>query len=267
MLEEARSLVGRGVRGIILVSQDTSFFGADRQERHALGRLLRRLNQLDGLCWIRVLYLYPTTIDEDALAAMAECEKVCKYVDLPLQHAAGSVLARMGRPGNRRTYTRLVNRIRARVRGVAIRTTFIVGFPGETAAEFRELYEFVREMEFDHVGVFPYSHEAGTRAIGLRNDVRGRVKAARRARLMELQRRVVAEAQRRRIGQRVQVLVDGPSPEHALVLRGRLEGQAPEIDSVVYLTDCDPVRYRAGDLVEAELVDARDYDLVARPLP
>ena len=131
-MREARALAERGVRELLLISQDTTFYGIDRGERGALARLLRALNDVDGLQWIRLLYLYPTTITDDVLDAMAECEKVCRYVDLPLQHASAAVLKRMRRPGNRKTYDTLLSRIRARVPGVTLRTTFIVGFPGET---------------------------------------------------------------------------------------------------------------------------------------
>ncbi len=266
ILREAERLVAGGVREVILVSQDTTFYGIDRGERGALARLLRALDRLDGLHWIRLLYLYPTTLTDDVLAAMAECGKVCRYVDLPLQHVSAPVLHRMRRPGNRRTYEALVRRVRDRVSGVAIRTTFIVGFPGETEEDFAELEAFVADMAFDHVGVFTYSHEEGTAAFALADDVPARVKAARRRRLMARQRRLVAAHHRARLGERVQVLVDGPSPEHRLVLQGRLESQAPEIDPVVYLTDCDATAYAPGSLVEARLVAARGYDLVARPL-
>ena len=192
IVREARALAERGVRELLLISQDTSFYGIDRGERGQLARLLRELNTVDGLTWIRLLYLYPTTITDDVLAAMAECEKVCRYVDLPLQHASADVLKRMRRPGNRQTYDKLLARIRGRVPGVTLRTTFIVGFPGETDADFAELEAFVQDTGFDHVGVFTYSHEEGTRAFGLTDDVPARVKRKRRDALMSRQKRIVA---------------------------------------------------------------------------
>jgi len=266
IVREARALAAGGVRELLLISQDTSFFGIDGGERGALARLLRALNEVEGLAWIRLLYLYPTTITDDVLDAMAECEKVCRYVDLPLQHASAAVLKRMRRPGNRATYDKLLARIRARVPGVTLRTTFIVGFPGETEVDFAELEAFVEETRFDHVGVFTYSHEEGTRAFALADDVPARVKRKRRDALMSRQRRIVSAAQEARVGTEIDVLIDGPSPEHELVLQGRTEGQAPEIDPIVYLTDCDPELYRAGDLIRARIVESRDYDLVAEPL-
>src|SRR5437762_10325837 len=136
IVQEARALAARGVKELLLISQDTTFYGIDRHERGALARLLRELNTIDGLEWIRLLYLYPTTIDDDTLAAMAECDKICKYIDLPLQHASNAVLKRMKRPGTRQHYDKLISRIRSRVPGVALRTTFIVGFPGESEDDF-----------------------------------------------------------------------------------------------------------------------------------
>jgi ribosomal protein S12 methylthiotransferase len=266
IVREARALAERGIRELLLISQDTTFFGIDRGERGALGRLLRDLNRIDGLAWIRLLYLYPTTITDDVLDAMAECEKVCRYVDLPLQHASASMLKRMRRPGNRQAYDRLLARIRSRVPDVTLRTTLIVGFPGETDTDFAELEQFVAETRFDHVGVFTYSHEEGTRAFALPDDVPGAVKKQRRAAIMSRQKRIVAEAHKARVGSIVRVMVDGPSPEHDLVLQGRLEGQAPDIDPVVFLSECDPASVRPGDLIHARVVAARGYDLVVAPV-
>jgi ribosomal protein S12 methylthiotransferase len=265
IVREARTLAARGVKEILLISQDTTFYGIDRGERGALARLLRELNTIDGIEWIRMLYLYPTTIGDDVLDATAESEKVCKYIDLPLQHASDEILRRMKRPGTRSGYEQLLARIRRRVPGVTLRTTFIVGFPGEDANDFAQLQDFVRTVRFDHVGVFTYSHEDGTTAHGLADDVPARVKTQRQAALMSLQKKIVKKAQQLRAGQQVRLLVDGPSAEHDLVLRGRLEGQAPDIDPVVYLTDCDPSEFSAGQFLRAEIVGARDYDLVARP--
>jgi ribosomal protein S12 methylthiotransferase len=267
IVREAEHLAGQGVKELLLISQDTSFYGNDRGERGALPRLLRALNRVDGLEWIRMLYLYPTTIGDEVLTAVADSEKVCKYIDLPLQHASDAVLKRMKRPGTRATYERLLDRIRHRLPSATLRTTFIVGFPGETDADFAELHSFVDAMRFDHVGVFTYSHEEGTTAHELVDDVPARVKRQRQSQLMRLQKRIVSRAQRDRIGREVRLLVDGPSSEHDLVLRARLEGQAPDIDPLVYLTDCDPSELSAGDFISAEIVGSRAYDLVARPLP
>jgi ribosomal protein S12 methylthiotransferase len=214
-----------------------------------------------------MLYLYPTTITDGVLDAIADSEKVCRYIDLPLQHASDAVLKRMKRPGTRAGYARLLERIRQRLPSVTLRTTFIVGFPGETDADFRELLDFVKAIQFDHVGVFTYSHEEGTSAHALEDDITGSAKRARQSALMGLQKRIVSRAHRARVGQKVRLLVDGPAAEHDLVLRGRLAGQAPDIDPVVFLTECDPSLLSPGQFIDAEIVASRGYDLVARPLP
>jgi ribosomal protein S12 methylthiotransferase len=266
IVREAQALADRGVKELLLISQDTSFYGIDQGQRGALARLLRDLNRVDGLEWIRMLYLYPTTIGEDVLDAIAESDKVCKYIDLPLQHAADPVLQRMKRPGTRAGYEKLLARIRSRIPGVTLRTTFIVGFPGETEVDFGELQSFLGAVEFDHVGVFTYSHEEGTSAHGLQDDVPARVKKSRQAALMSTQKRIVAAAHKRRVGSMQRLVVDGPAAEHELVLRGRLEGHAPDIDPVVYLTDCDPSQLSAGQFVNVEITGSRGYDLIARTL-
>lgn len=265
IVAEAESLAARGVRELLLISQDTTFFGVDKGQRGALAELLRRLNAVDGLSWIRLLYLYPTTITDDVLEAMADCDKVCKYIDLPLQHASADVLRRMRRPGNRDAYDKLLARIRRMVPGVTLRTTFIVGFPGETEADVEALLDFVKATEFDHVGVFTYSHEEGTRAFDMEDDVPAAEKAARRDRVMRLQKQIVATRLKARRGERVRVMVDGPSPESDLVVVGRLEGQAPDIDAMVVFDQCDPSTLVPGSIVEATITGARGYDLIATP--
>jgi ribosomal protein S12 methylthiotransferase len=266
IVQEARQLAARGVKELLLISQDTTFYGIDRKERGALPKLLRELNAIAGLEWIRLLYLYPTTISDDVIDAIAECEKVCKYIDLPLQHASDAVLQRMKRPGTRAGYEKLLAKIRSRVPGVTLRTTFIVGFPGETDADFDQLLEFIDAVGFDHVGVFTYSHEEGTTAHALTDDVPASVKKKRQARLMARQKQLVAARQKAQVGRRTRLVIDGPSPEHELVLRGRLQAHAPEIDPQVYLTEVDPEAVKPGDFLDVEIVGADGYDLVARPL-
>jgi ribosomal protein S12 methylthiotransferase len=267
IVTEAEALAARGVRELLLISQDTTFFGIDRGERGALARLLRRLNLVAGLTWIRLLYLYPTTISDDVLDAMADSEKVCNYIDLPLQHASNGVLKRMRRPGTRTTYDALLDRIRRRLPAVTLRTTFIVGFPGETDRDVDELASFITDTGFHHIGVFTYSHEEGTRAFSMEDDVPARVKNERRSRIMELQRTIVERRRQADVGTTVRLMVDGASADAPLVWTGRLEGQAPEIDSMVVLTDCDPSTLTPGTLVNARVVGTAGYDLIARPLP
>jgi ribosomal protein S12 methylthiotransferase len=191
---------------------------------------------------------------------------VCKYIDLPLQHASDPVLKRMKRPGTRNSYVRLLDNIRARIPNVVLRTTFIVGFPGETAEDFAALESFIEEVGFDHVGAFTYSHEEDTSAFDLPDDVPAATKKKRQERLMARQRDLVTARQQRRMGERTRLVVDGPSAEHELVVQGRLPGQAPEIDAVVYLTDCDPTAFPKGAFVDVEIVGAQEYDLIARPV-
>jgi ribosomal protein S12 methylthiotransferase len=172
----------------------------------------------------------------------------------------------MKRPGTRKSYVRLLENIRARIPNVALRTTFIVGFPGETAADFAELESFIEEIGFDHVGVFTYSHEEGTSAHELADDVPAATKKKRQERLMARQRDLVTVRQQARLGERTRLVIDGPSPEHELVVQGRLAGQAPEIDPVVYLTDCDPSTLPKGAFIDVEIVGAQEYDLIAKPV-
>jgi ribosomal protein S12 methylthiotransferase len=266
IVAEATQLAAQGVKELLLISQDTTFYGIDRGERGALPRLLRALNAVDGIEWIRLLYLYPTTITSEVIDAIADLDKVVKYVDLPLQHASDAVLKRMKRPGTRQSYTRLLQNIRARIPNVALRTTFIVGFPGETAEDFSELEAFIDDVRFDHVGVFTYSHEEGTSAFALDDDVPAATKKKRQDRLMARQRGLVAARQQARVGERSRLVVDGPAAEHELVVQGRLPGQAPEIDPVVYLTECDPSSLSRGAFIDVDIVGAQEYDLVARPV-
>lgn len=266
VVAEAHALAARGVKELLLVSQDTTFYGIDRKERDALPRLIEALDAVDGIEWVRLLYLYPTTITDATIDAMAASRKVVRYIDLPLQHASDAVLKRMKRPGTRASYERLLGNIRAKMPDVALRTTFIVGFPGETDADVDELLAFITAVGFDHVGVFTYSHEEDTSAFDLVDDVPAAEKARRQKRVMALQKRLVAKRQKARVGSRVRMVVDGPSPEHEWVFTGRLPGQAPEIDPQVYLTEADPATLRPGQFLDVEIVGASGYDLVARPL-
>ena len=171
----------------------------------------------------------------------------------------------MKRPGNRASYSRLLKQIRTRLPGVALRTTFIVGFPGETDADINELISFVREIEFDHVGVFTYSHEENTTAYNLENSVPEEIKTERRNKLMQLQQDIVQRRLKSRVGEQVQLIIDGTEEDQHLVVKARLQSQAPEIDSVVYLTDCNPSKFKAGDFIQAKIIGTKGYDLLASP--
>jgi ribosomal protein S12 methylthiotransferase len=229
--------------------------------RDGLAYLLRRLGRVDGIRWIRVMYAYPSTLTDPILDAMASEEKVVKYVDIPLQHASEPVLRRMKRPTGRGNLLGMIERIRERVPGVAIRTSFIVGFPGETDEDFGRLLRFVEDARFDNVGVFTFSDEEGTTSFDLPGRLPARVKEARRRKLMSLQKRLSARRNRARVGERVEVLVEGTHPDSDLLLRGRTAAQAPEIDGQVILNDGQAA---PGTFVTAEVTEAHPYDLVAR---
>jgi ribosomal protein S12 methylthiotransferase len=268
VIAEATRLFEQGAREINLIGQDTTCYGEDLGIADGLSHLLARLAgiETEREKWIRFLYAYPNKVTQRLLDTIAQYPALVKYIDMPLQHASARVLKRMKRGGSGDIFLKLIERVRRAVPGVAIRTSFIVGFPGETDEDVDELLGFMDQTRFDHVGVFTYSHEEGTSAYAFSNDVAQAVKQRRQRRLMSRQRQLVRAANRRRIGETVEVLVDGRSPEHDLVVKGRLMSQAPEIDPVVYLDGCDPESVRPGDFLTARLVATKDYDLVATPL-
>lgn len=266
LVAEARALAEGGVRELCLVGQDTTAWGRDLPGRPRLAALLRALAAVEGLRWIRVLYAHPSGVDDDLLAVMAGEPNICHYLDLPLQHAAGPVLRAMGR-GNvgRAGLERLVARVRGAVPGIVLRTTFMVGFPGEEVEHFSELVEFVREQRFERAGVFRYFAEEGTRAATLPGQVSEELQKARLEALVAVQAEVAATWQRSLVGETLEVLVDGPSPEHELLAVGRHQGQAPEIDGVVHL-GLPPDGLVAGSFVRARIQGADEVDLAAEVL-
>ncbi|GAB4109981.1 MAG: 30S ribosomal protein S12 methylthiotransferase RimO [Acidobacteriota bacterium] len=266
ILREARRLAEGGVKELNLVAQDSTMYGWDHGNRRGLAELLRALGKVDGLEWIRVLYAYPTSIDDAMLDAIAETEKVCKYIDMPLQSAAREVLRRMKRGGNRQSLTRLVERIRERIPGVTLRTTMIVGFPGETDEDFQETLQFVKEVQFDRLGVFTYSDEEDSEAWKLEGKLPARVKQARQRALMKVQAAISRSRNRRLVGCEVPVLLEGPSRQTEWLWEGRLPGQAPEIDGVVYLNDGVTEEVRPGEIRRVRITEAHDYDFVGTVL-
>lgn len=261
LVAEAKHLARGGVRELNLIAQDSSGYGGDRGAPGDLPRLLKALNAVEGLHWIRVHYLYPNTVTDELIGAMAELPKVVDYVDIPLQHSDPAVLSRMLRGGSAESHQRLLTRFRNRMAEPALRTTLIVGFPGETDSEFRNLLAFIRDIRFDHVGVFTYSHEENTAAYALQDDIPGEVKEERRAAVMELQAGIVAALNRERVGRTVEVVVEGVHPETEHLLTGRTSGQALDVDSQVLINDgtAEP-----GSFVAVELTDTAGYDLVGR---
>jgi ribosomal protein S12 methylthiotransferase len=256
---EAARLGNEGVREINLIAQDTSHYGRDLGLRDGLAALLARLDEIDAIRWIRLHYLYPNTITDKLIAAMARASRVVDYVDLPLQHAHPATLRRMRRGGSAVSHSRLLERFRRAMPEVALRTTFIVGFPGESDEEFESLMDFVREVRFDHLGVFAYSHEEGTTAHGLADDVPTELKRERRERLMECQQSIAFERNASMLGRVVEVLVEGVHPETEHLLVGRTARQAPDVDGQVLIQEGSAL---PGDFVRVELRETAGYDLV-----
>ena len=265
IVKEVEMLAAQGVKEFVLISQDTTNYGVDLGLRDGLARLVESLASVKGVEWLRFLYCYPTAITDRLLDVMASRENVCNYFDIPLQHASRRVLGLMRRGGNRETYWRMIDRIRERVPEVAIRTTFIAGFPGEREEDFDELLHFVRGVEFDRVGVFTYSDEENSVAFELRDKVDPEIAKNRERRLMKEQARISKQRNRRLVGRRVRVLLEGKSKESDLLLEGRMESQAPEIDGSVLINDVpEGVAARAGDFVTVQITEAHEYDLVGQ---
>jgi ribosomal protein S12 methylthiotransferase len=263
IVAEAHQLAEEGVKELILVAQDSSRYGEDLGKQDALAHLLRELAHTDGIEWVRVMYTYPTHISDAFLDVLAEEPKAVKYLDMPLQHASQSVLKLMKRGGNRQSLERLIQRVRSRVPGIAVRTTFITGFPGEAEEDFEELIKFVKNVEFDRVGVFTYSDEEGTPAFDLPNKVAPKIARQRRARLMKEQAKISRRCHKRFIGQTMRVLFEGESKESDLLWQGRIETQAPDIDGCVLINDVPegfvPVN---GEMLNVLITGTSDYDLV-----
>jgi ribosomal protein S12 methylthiotransferase len=265
IVAEAHQLAEEGVKELILVAQDSSRYGEDLGRDDALAALLRELSHTGGIEWVRVMYTYPTHISDSFLDVLAEEPKAVKYLDMPLQHASQNVLKLMKRGGNRHSLERLIKRIRDRVPGIAVRTTFITGFPGETDADFEELLSFVRNVEFDRVGVFTYSDEEGTPAYELPDKVEAKIAKQRRGRVMKEQARISRTRNRAKIGTRVRVMFEGESNESDLLWQGRMETQAPDIDGCILINDA-PEGFvpSPGELVNVLITEAQEYDLVGK---
>jgi ribosomal protein S12 methylthiotransferase len=267
VVAEATRLVASGTREITLVGQDTTCYGEDFGMKDGLAELLDRLAQIEGLTWLRFLYAYPNKITGRLLEVVAKHENICKYLDVPLQHAAPNVLKRMKRGGGAEIFLKTLDKVRAAVPGIAIRSTFIVGFPGETDEDFQILSQFVRDAQLDWFGVFGYSDEEGSKAFELDEKVPRRTIEARRRSLMKLQQGISRKAKKTWVGRTVDVLVEGESEETPLLWEGRTQYQAPEIDGKLYINDFGPHEtLMPGTFYRCEIVDAHDYDLVARVL-
>jgi len=267
IVAEAQRLIAQGVREITLIGQDTTCYGEDLGLKDGLSSLLEALAVLPGLKWLRFLYAYPNKVTTRLLETMARHETIAKYLDVPLQHASPSVLKRMKRGGTPEVFLRLIEKARAIVPGIVLRSTFIVGFPGETDADFKELCEFVTAAKLDWVGVFCYSDEEGAAAFGLDAALKvpKRTIEARRRRLMKLQQKISARAKAAWVGREVDVLVEGESDETPLLWQGRTALHAPEIDGKVLINDFGPHQTLVpGTFYRAEITESHDYDVVAR---
>ncbi len=264
ILNEARYLSESGVKEVVLISQETTRYGDDLGMKHGLSDLLRQLATLEGLQWIRFLYCFPSQVDDALLTTMREIPKICKYMDMPLQHANGRILRSMKRGGNAESLKRLVGHIREQVPGVTMRTSMIAGYPGETEEEFDELCSFVEEMQFDRLGTFTYSDEEGTTSQLLDQKLGARVINSRRSRLMQIQARISKKKNRQHLGKRYPLLVEGESAESDLLWQGRLESQAPRIDGVVLINDVEGTPPSAGDFRSVEITQTLEYDLVGK---
>ena len=268
VVREAEQLSLQGAREAILIGQDTTAYGEDLGIRDGLPLLLERLAAIDSLSWVRFLYCYPNRITPRLLDAIAAHPRLVKYLDVPFQHASQPVLARMKRGGSADALLRLVERIRASIPGVWLRTSFIAGFPGETESDFRELCDFVRAAQFDWLGVFAYSDDETAESHSLDGKIDAATIAHRRDRLMSIQRTISRRGLARRVGQSFTAILEGPSRDSDLVWQARLEGMAPEIDGRVLVTEIDaagrPLESLPGSLVRIEITAAQDYDLVGR---
>jgi ribosomal protein S12 methylthiotransferase len=265
IINEAQQLAAQGVRELVLISQDSTQYGLDLGLKGGLADLLKGLVQVDGIEWIRVMYTYPNSLSDATLEVMASESKICNYLDMPLQHASAHMLRRMRRGGHRELLEKLLGRARQIVPGMVLRTTFIVGFPGETEDDFQELMKFIRDVEFDRVGVFTYSDEEGTHGYELDGKVQARTMRSRRARLMREQQKISRRKNKAMIGKQYRAMLEGISQESELLLQARLESQAPEVDGHILINDF-PEGFAAqpGDLINIEITEAHDYDLVAK---
>lgn len=261
LVNQARHYARRGVKELVLIAQELTYYGLDIYKKRALPQLLESLCEVEGIEWIRLHYAYPTKFPLEILEVMRQQPKVCNYLDIPLQHASDAVLQRMRRQITRTETEKLLDTIRERVPGVAIRTTMLVGFPGETDEEFENLLEFVREQQFERMGVFAYSHEEGTAAYQMEDDVPEQVKVDRVNRLMEIQRGISNQKNQQRLGARMRVLVDRKEGDFYF---GRSEFDSPEVDNEILISGEHHVRI--GDFVNVEIYDALEYDLYGTPL-
>jgi len=267
VIAEAHQLVAQGVQEITLIGQDTTCYGEDFGLKDGLADLLDGLAKVDGVRWLRFLYAYPNKITGRLLDTIARHDNICKYLDVPLQHASGNVLKRMKRGANADIFLKTIEKVRAAVPGIALRTSFIVGFPGETEQDFNELMDFVREAKFDWMGAFSYSDEDGSKSFHLGEKVPTKIIEQRKRSIMRMQRKISKKAKEKWVGQQFDLLVENESEETPLLWEGRTQFHAPEIDGKVYINDFGPFEeLKPGSFHKCEITEAHEYDVVARVL-
>ena len=260
-MAEAKALAEHGTKELIVVAQDTTRYGEDLYGKLMLPQLLRDLNKLEGIQWIRVMYLYPNNFNDELIAAFAECEKVCKYIDIPLQHASDRLLDSMNRSDTRAQVEELLDKLRSRIPGITIRTTFIVGFPGETEEDFEELRDFVEKQRFENAGVFQYSQEEGTVAGAMENQIAPEIKENRYHELMALQAGISEELHQEREDAELDVIVEGFDEENPQLAVGRSYHEAPDIDGNIFIENAGDVQ--VGDMVRVRILQGFTYEMVA----
>ncbi|MDC1122305.1 30S ribosomal protein S12 methylthiotransferase RimO [Nitrospinaceae bacterium] len=263
ILAEAENLAQRGVKEFNIISQDTTMYGFDLAMKDGLERLLKGMAKIDGVEWMRLLYCYPTFLNSDVIDCIASEEKVCRYIDVPLQHTHDEMLKSMKRQETEGGVRKMIDELRLKIPEIALRTTFITGFPGETDEHFKHMLRFICEMQFDHVGIFTYSDEEGTTAFDYPGRVPEEVKEERKNILMEFQKEIALRKNQEKVGQFESVLVEGFDAQENYIMTGRLASQAPDIDGQVILEKCEA---EPGEIIPVRITAAADYDLVAEPV-
>src|SRR3989338_1179080 len=261
IVREVEILSGHGVKEVNLISQDTTMYGVDLGIKNGLAGLLKRLVRIDGIKWIRLLYCYPAFLKDELINVIRDEEKICKYIDLPLQHSDDKILSKMMRQERGDKIRDLVNKIRKAIPDVAIRTVFIVGFPGEADTHFGHLVNFIKEMRFEHLGIFTYSPEEGTTAAEMSDQIPDEVKIERRDIIMKLQQKISSENNKRFVGMMRDVLVEDSVSDNEFLIKGRMQTQAPDIDGIVYIEEGDA---RVGDILPVKITRTMEYDFIGR---
>lgn len=256
IVQEAKELVEKGVNEIVLIAQDTTSYGKDIYGKPSLKELLIELNKIEGLSWIRIMYTYPSLLTDDLLKTINDLDKIVKYIDVPLQHVSKNVLENMNRPVM--DYKKLVKKIRKYIPKAAIRTTFIVGYPGETEEDFQELFNFIKEMKIDKLGVFEFSREKNTTAYKLKPQITSKIKKQRKKSLMELQQTVSKEINKNLIGKKLDCIIEAINENGDII--GRTYKDAPEVDGLIFINTTTPVN--PGDIVSVKITGAVEYDLI-----